>query len=390
MKKKLQVRMILAVVLAILAGMATYQYLGGLRTEVDVVVAAVDIPAYEMLSTRNLKVIQVDAETKNRMFPHTATMISEVAGSIARKPFAAMEPIERDPENLLFGEERTIALNYDGKVDKAYFVPYDKRVITVETDKTGAYEGLKAGDYVDIIYTSQDDTGYGSFSNMLLQHVRIFNIERVTQADVGPNAGSRTVVQLLASPEECVALAIAKRTGTLDLILNPLNGETVAYEGMHAASLMIDPPLTNAEAVTVLSRQIANESALSPMTKQTLLMALEKETDIETLRLMIQSTDIPEPQKAGLLQTLGVLPSAPPQDSFNQLRAIEETIENTVLEEVEKDALMEAIEAQSEAILTQQKQADIARLKSLVEDAAISDEVKEALLKALDEQEAEE
>jgi Flp pilus assembly protein CpaB len=63
-----------------------------------------------------------------------------------------------------------------------------------------------------------------AFAVTIIQHVEIFSIANA--ADEGGLKGQQ-VINLLVTPEQASALALAKRNGSIDLALNPSGGETV-------------------------------------------------------------------------------------------------------------------------------------------------------------------
>lgn len=303
MFKKIKIRLLIAIILSICAAVITNHYLNNINKKVSVVVAAKDIEVHALVRPDMLKEIQVNEDMKQTILKEAYTNKEDLIGSIARKKIKAGTPIIKNPEVLMFDEEKSLALSYGGKVDETYFIPYDKRIIGIEVDKTGAMNSLlKSGDYVDLIFTSDDESTGGIYSNMILQHIQIYKIlERSQDQSNGPN--SRKVIYLMASPDDCVKIAVAKRNGVIDLILNPMDGETGEIPPVHIYELIAEEPLTKEQKLNNLENYIRDEE-LTENSKKQLLETIDKERDKKTLVSIIQTSKITEDEKNKLLEIL--------------------------------------------------------------------------------------
>jgi pilus assembly protein CpaB len=207
---------------------SVYEYLESLRQTVAVIVAAKDIPAHTEITEDMVKEVEIAADSAHLLLKKPVTQKKEIVGGITLQTFEAGKPFEFDPKLLVFPEQRQLYLRSDGSVDITYFIPKDKRLITVALEPDSAVNNtLKKGDWVDVIFTSGTDAKAAgeSFAHMILQQVEVFDIE---QLDLDKGDGKVNVIQhvtLLVSPQDAVKLSLAKHKGKIDLILNPWNGE---------------------------------------------------------------------------------------------------------------------------------------------------------------------
>ena len=102
---------------------------------------------------------------------------SRATSRITLEKFSAGQPIEMTKENIIFPEQRQFYLRASGEVDVTYFIPKDKRLITVALDPQGSVNNaLQKGDWVDVIYSAKSENGNSS-AKMILQQIEVFDIE---------------------------------------------------------------------------------------------------------------------------------------------------------------------------------------------------------------------
>ncbi|WP_066058032.1 Flp pilus assembly protein CpaB [Robertmurraya korlensis] len=224
---KLSWRIILIILSAGAIAFSTYSYLDSLQQTVKVVVAANDIPAHSDITDDMLEEIEVEVNSAEKLLNKPAPDKESIIGGISLKNIPAGQPIEMDPDNIIFPENRKLYLNSSGKVDSTHFIPKDKRLLTVALEPQASVNNLiEQGDWVDVIYTSKASENNQNFANMVLQQVEVFDVEKIELDD---NSTSKTgVIQhvtLLVSAQEATILTLAKRQGSIDLVLNPWNGE---------------------------------------------------------------------------------------------------------------------------------------------------------------------
>jgi Flp pilus assembly protein CpaB len=205
---------------------SVYYYLDSLQQTVKVVIAAEEIPAHTVITETMLKVVDVEINAANTLLENQTSELDMVVGSITLKNIRKNQPIEMNSELLVFPEQRQLYLRANGKVDVTYFIPKDRRLITVALQPEGSVNNtLQKGDWVDIIYSTKSETD-SSTAKMILQQVEVFDVESLHIDEGTTNKqGMIQHVTLLVTPQEAVVLTLAKRQGNIDLILNPWNGE---------------------------------------------------------------------------------------------------------------------------------------------------------------------
>lgn len=209
----------IALILSLATSVLVYQYLKGssktgLKADVPVVVAKVDIPAKTKITAEMVQEIRMPAQY---IQPGTVTDLKSLLGITTREKIAAGEQIT---ERRLFIEGK--AVGFTG------VIPSDKRAVTVAvTEVTGVAGFVKAGDFVDVIATfDKGDTGEHT-SNLILQNVLVLAANRETEySDGEPTKEKKDVVKaatvtLAVAPEEAAKLAVSEEKGKIRLALRP-------------------------------------------------------------------------------------------------------------------------------------------------------------------------
>src|SRR6476620_4821602 len=146
-----------------------------------------------------------------------ADAITEIAGSIARAPFIAGEPIR---------EQKLVKANGSGFM--AAILPSGMRAISTEiSPETGAGGFILPNDRVDVLLSKrekQQGTGDGPpteivSSQAVVKNVRVLAIDQAPKEKEGQNAVLGKTVTLELKPEQAETLARAHQSGTLSLAL---------------------------------------------------------------------------------------------------------------------------------------------------------------------------
>jgi len=188
---------------------------------VDVLVAKADIGLGQSVRPENLQWQMWPAATVSNNFirrndrPDATT---QIAGSIARAPFIAGEPI------------RELKLvRADGSGFMAAILPTGMRAISTEiSPESGAGGFILPNDRVDVILTkrekSQDRKGAVDVINseILLTNVRVLAIDQAPKEKDGQNTVVGKTVTLELRPEQAETLARARQSGTLSLALRSI------------------------------------------------------------------------------------------------------------------------------------------------------------------------
>ncbi len=140
---------------------------------------------------------------------------TQIAGSIARAPFIAGEPI-REPK-LVKGT---------GSGFMAAILPSGMRAISTEiSPETGAGGFILPNDRVDVILSKRDKNAAGADvvdSEIILSNIRVLAIDQAPKEKDGQNAVVGKTVTLELKPEQAETLARARQTGTLQLALRSI------------------------------------------------------------------------------------------------------------------------------------------------------------------------
>ena len=188
---------------------------------VDVLVAKTDIGLGQSLAPEDLQWQTWPAGTASNNFirrnerPEAA---KEVAGSIARAPFIAGEPIR---------EPKLVKANGSGFM--AAILPAGMRAISTEiSPETGAGGFILPNDRVDVILSKRDKNpdrnGPADIVNseIILSNVRVLAIDQAPKEKDGQNSVVGKTVTLELKPEQSETLARARQTGTLSLALRSI------------------------------------------------------------------------------------------------------------------------------------------------------------------------
>jgi len=188
---------------------------------VDVLVAKVDIGLGQSVSPENLQWQTWPAATASNNFIRRSERpeaTNEVAGSIARAPFIAGEPIR---------EPKLVKANGSGFM--AAILPTGMRAISTEiSPETGAGGFILPNDRVDVILSKReknpDRSGPADIvvSEIILANVRVLAIDQAPKEKDGQSALVGKTVTLELKPEQAETLARSRQTGTLTLALRSI------------------------------------------------------------------------------------------------------------------------------------------------------------------------
>jgi len=187
---------------------------------VDVLVAKSDIGLGQRVAPEDLQWQTWPAATASNTFirrTERADATTQIAGSIARAPFIAGEPIR---------ELKLVKANGSGFM--AAILPTGMRAISTEiSPESGAGGFILPNDRVDVILSKRDKnpdrTGPDVVnSEIILSNVRVLAIDQAPKEKDGQNAVVGKTVTLELKPEQAETLARARQTGTLALALRSI------------------------------------------------------------------------------------------------------------------------------------------------------------------------
>jgi pilus assembly protein CpaB len=188
---------------------------------VDVLVAKSDIGLGQTLSADDMIWQTWPAATASSTFirrnerPDATT---QIAGSIARSPFIAGEPIR---------EPKLIRANGSGFM--AAILPTGMRAISTEiSPETGAGGFILPNDRVDVVLTRREKnpdpkaSGDMVVPEIILTNIRVLAIDQAPKEKEGQNSVIGKTVTLELKPEQVPILAGARQAGVLSLALRSI------------------------------------------------------------------------------------------------------------------------------------------------------------------------
>jgi pilus assembly protein CpaB len=187
---------------------------------VDVLVAKSDIGLGQTVKPEDMLWQSWPAASASNTFirrTERADATTQIAGSIARAPFIAGEPIR---------EAKLVKAPGSGFM--AAILPTGMRAISTEiSPETGAGGFILPNDRVDVILSKRDKNPDKSGpdlvnSEIILANVRVLAIDQAPKEKDGQNAVVGKTVTLELKPEQAETLARSRQTGTLSLALRSI------------------------------------------------------------------------------------------------------------------------------------------------------------------------
>ena len=187
---------------------------------VDVLVAKSDIGLGQTVTPEDMQWQTWPAATASNIFirrTERPDATTQIAGSIARSPFIAGEPI-REPK----------LVKAAGSGFMAAILPTGMRAISTEiSPETGAGGFILPNDRVDVILSKRDKNPDKNGpdlvnSEIILANVRVLAIDQAPKEKDGQNAVVGKTVTLELKPEQAETLARSRQSGTLALALRSI------------------------------------------------------------------------------------------------------------------------------------------------------------------------
>ena len=155
-----------------------------------------------------------------------ADAVKDIAGSIARFPFFAGEPIR---------EQKLVKANGSGFM--AAILPTGYRAVSTEISaETGAGGFILPNDRVDVIMTRREknpDRSGPDVANaeIILSNIRVLAIDQAPKEKEGSNSLLGKTVTLELKPEQAETLARSRQSGTLSLALRSITDINMVESG---------------------------------------------------------------------------------------------------------------------------------------------------------------
>ena len=176
--------------------------------------------------------------------------VTELAGSIARGPFIAGEPIR---------EQKLVRANGSGFM--AAILPTGMRAISTEiSPETGAGGFILPNDRVDVILSKREKNPDGKGadvvqSEIILSNIRVLAIDQAPKEKEGINALVGRTATLELKPEQAEMLTRSRQSGTLALALRSITDVNATAEGLSAEQVK-----KRSESVNVVRYGVANQT----------------------------------------------------------------------------------------------------------------------------------
>ena len=178
-----------------------------------------------------------------------AEAIKDVAGSIARVPFYAGEPIR---------EQKLVKANGSGFM--AAILPTGARALSTEiSPETGAGGFILPNDRVDVILSKREKNPDGKGpdvvqSEIILSNIRVLAIDQAPKEKEGSNSLVGRTATLELKSDQAETLARARQSGSLSLALRSIT-DANAPEGLTEEQVK-----KRTESVNVVRYGIANQT----------------------------------------------------------------------------------------------------------------------------------
>ena len=204
----------LALIMAIVVGLAVYMFAMSVRNDMQtvealkksVVVAVVEIPADTLISADMVVTVDLPEEA---VHPQAIGNIADAIGKISQYPFVPQEQILSS--RLKVRSETSNRLSY--ALDSGY------RAITLSVDNVSGVSGhLTKGDHVDLIVTAEFDGAKAS--KYQLENLLILRLGMNSAAPT-ENAAYATVT-LAATTEQILNIHYAMNNDRITLVLRPV------------------------------------------------------------------------------------------------------------------------------------------------------------------------
>ena len=219
---------------------------------VEILVAKSDIGLGQPVKPEDLQWQAWPASGANNLINRAsrADGIKEIAGSIARTPVFAGEPIR---------EQKLVKANGSGFM--AAILPTGMRAISTEiSPENGAGGFILPNDRVDVILSKRDKNpersgGDGIQTEVILSNVRVLAIDQAPKEKEGSNTLVGRTATLELKPEQAETLVRARQSGTLALALRSITDSNATAEGQSEEQVK-----RRSESVNVVRYGVANQT----------------------------------------------------------------------------------------------------------------------------------
>ena len=213
------------IVVAVAAGLAlavvASRSVAAARSTVVAVAAAHAIRPWELISARDLAVVQISAADRT---PGMVSSISQVAGQVSDAPIPAGTLVQAGWLGRSYGSGSTAVADELTRLGQPTM-----RAYTLAVSQDEGYGSVAPGVRTDLLASVKVPTGQSSLSAsiILAQDVPVLAIEGGAQT-AGSTGGGDVV--LLVTPAQAQAIAFALANGTVSLLTNAYNSDPAAAQ----------------------------------------------------------------------------------------------------------------------------------------------------------------
>ena len=229
-KKKI---LLAALFFAVLSAYLIYQFLGGMdetqetKAERIIFIAKTDLAPGSEISNADVEKMEISIDA---YVPGSALSdMKEIVGKTAK---------DRIVEGEIFVEERLVD---DDEKDLTFFVPQNKRAISVNTDEfSGVGDMIKPNDHVDIYITAYEksiETANSKIympetSILLLQNIQVLAVSKEklrTDEDEREEIPNNYAVTVAVTAEEGEKLVLGEEMGSIKFALRPFGDDSICF-----------------------------------------------------------------------------------------------------------------------------------------------------------------
>ncbi len=273
------------------------------KSKCEILIAKYDIDEGTTVTSEMFEQKEVTQDLKDSMFRNSVSSYKEIEGLVTKSKLEAREAIYKNNETFILGDEQSLALREDNSVKDSYFLNDDERLVTISVDAVGSLNySLKKGDFVDVIYSSTEESTGGLYSGIILQHMEIYDVQNVSVTEDSV-VNKKQNITLIATLKEALILVAGNRNGTLNLALNPLAGCSEPIDPVSILSYAAEEPASKESKLNGMYNYVIDMD-MTDNNKKKILDSIENEKGIDSLIDFINSTVIDDEQKAKLISIL--------------------------------------------------------------------------------------
>lgn len=216
MNKSIFIRVLLIIVTALALTYTLSLYFSHNENQVTVYMPNKILAEREIITEDKIQKVVVGFDEAMVFFSNYETDPNAIIGKIANQELDTEYVFRKNDKHLLVAEEDHSVKN--GKINDPFFIDENHRLMKLNLSEANSVgDKVKKGDFVDVVYTSKGGETGGIYSSVILQHIMVYEVKG--------DADTRELYLKMPS-NQCVKLTLAKNTGEITLLLNPLLGET--------------------------------------------------------------------------------------------------------------------------------------------------------------------